>query len=46
VRETLGSPLLADPFHGDRWDYLFTIRRPGTAAAALQRGWCVSTATR
>lgn len=32
VRETLGSPMLTDPFHGDRWDYLFTIRRPGTAA--------------
>jgi outer membrane protein assembly factor BamE len=30
VRETLGSPLLTDVFHGDRWDYVFTIRRPGT----------------
>lgn len=30
VRETLGSPLLTDIFHGDRWDYVFTIRRPGT----------------
>lgn len=29
VREVLGSPLLADPFHGDRWDYVFTIRRQG-----------------
>lgn len=28
VREILGTPLLADPFHGDRWDYLFTLRRP------------------
>ena len=25
----LGSPLLADPFHADRWDYVFTIRRQG-----------------
>jgi len=30
VREVLGTPLLADVFHGDRWDYVFTIRRPGT----------------
>lgn len=30
VREILGTPLLADPFHAERWDYLFTIRRPGT----------------
>ncbi|MDB5818434.1 MAG: outer membrane protein assembly factor BamE [Rhizobacter sp.] len=30
IRETLGSPLLTDVFHGDRWDYVFTIRRPGT----------------
>ncbi|HEY9065915.1 MAG TPA: outer membrane protein assembly factor BamE [Burkholderiaceae bacterium] len=31
VRDVLGSPLLADVFHGDRWDYVFTIRRPGAA---------------
>jgi outer membrane protein assembly factor BamE len=30
VRDVLGSPMLADAFHADRWDYLFTIRRPGT----------------
>ena len=30
VREVLGSPLITDPFHADRWDYVFTIRRPGT----------------
>lgn len=30
VRDTLGSPLLADPFHAQRWDYVFVIRRPGT----------------
>lgn len=29
VRDILGTPLIADPFHGDRWDYLFTIRRDG-----------------
>jgi outer membrane protein assembly factor BamE len=30
VRDVLGTPLLSDVFHGDRWDYVFTIRRPGT----------------
>lgn len=29
VRDILGTPLIADPFHGDRWDYIFTIRRDG-----------------
>lgn len=29
VREVLGSPLLTDVFHADRWDYVFTIRRSG-----------------
>ncbi|MEO7335545.1 MAG: outer membrane protein assembly factor BamE [Caldimonas sp.] len=30
VRDVLGSPLLSDLFHVDRWDYVFTIRRGGT----------------
>ena len=30
VRDILGSPMLTDLFHADRWDYVFTIRRPGT----------------
>ncbi|MEO5695519.1 MAG: outer membrane protein assembly factor BamE [Burkholderiaceae bacterium] len=29
VRDVLGTPLLNDVFHADRWDYVFTIRRPG-----------------
>ena len=29
VRDILGSPLLSDVFHADRWDYVFTIRRQG-----------------
>jgi outer membrane protein assembly factor BamE len=29
VREILGTPLLTDPFHADRWDYAFTISRQG-----------------
>ncbi len=36
VRDVLGSPLLTDPFHADRWDYVFTIRRQG-APAQLRR---------
>jgi len=31
VRDILGSPLLTDIFHADRWDYVFTIKRAGTA---------------
>ncbi len=30
VRDILGSPMLTDIFHADRWDYIFTIRRQGT----------------
>ena len=30
VRDILGTPLLTDIFHADRWDYTFTIRRQGT----------------
>jgi outer membrane protein assembly factor BamE len=29
VRDLLGTPLVADPFHASRWDYIFTLRRPG-----------------
>lgn len=29
VRDILGTPLITDPFHADRWDYVFTIRRDG-----------------
>ena len=29
VKETLGTPLLASVFHGDRWDYVFTLKRQG-----------------
>jgi outer membrane protein assembly factor BamE len=27
VRFLLGTPMLTDLFHGDRWDYTYTIRR-------------------
>ena len=36
VRDVLGSPLLVDLFHADRWDYVFTIRRQG-APVQLRR---------
>ena len=29
VRDVLGTPLVSDPFHANRWDYIFTLRRPG-----------------
>jgi outer membrane protein assembly factor BamE len=32
VREILGTPLLTDIFHENRWDYVFTIARQGVPA--------------
>lgn len=29
VQAILGTPMLADPFHADRWDYIFAMRRTG-----------------
>jgi outer membrane protein assembly factor BamE len=29
VRFALGTPLLADPFHKDRWDYVFSLSAGG-----------------
>jgi outer membrane protein assembly factor BamE len=29
VRDVLGTPLVTDIFHADRWDYVFTLRRKG-----------------
>jgi outer membrane protein assembly factor BamE len=34
VRDLLGSPLVADPFHAQRWDYVFLLQRQG---ASVQR---------
>lgn len=31
IRELLGTPLLTDIFHADRWDYVFTLHRQGVA---------------
>ena len=32
VRQILGTPLVTSLFHGDRWDYVFTLKRQGVAA--------------
>ena len=32
VTKTLGSPLVTDPFHADRWDYYFYRKRGETGA--------------
>ena len=29
VKNILGTPLLTDVFHADRWDYVFTLKRQG-----------------
>ena len=31
VRQLLGTPLLMDPFHGNRWDYYFSTEVRGRA---------------
>ncbi len=36
VRFVLGTPLLVDPFHADRWDYVF-MRTPQNSTALEQR---------
>jgi outer membrane protein assembly factor BamE len=33
ARNILGTPLLTDLFHSERWDYVFTIEKDGKAAA-------------
>jgi outer membrane protein assembly factor BamE len=35
VRNILGTPLLADVFHTNRWDYVFTMERDGVRSKAL-----------
>ena len=36
VRDTLGTPLLTSVFHGDRWDYVFTMKRQGVEAQSYR----------
>jgi outer membrane protein assembly factor BamE len=33
VRFVLGTPLIADPFHADRWDYVYAYERKGRIVA-------------
>jgi outer membrane protein assembly factor BamE len=35
VRDVLGSPLLTDMFHANRWDYIFMLTRQGTPSKRL-----------
>jgi outer membrane protein assembly factor BamE len=36
VRQVLGTPLVTSLFHGDRWEYVFTLRRQGVAPQQRQ----------
>jgi outer membrane protein assembly factor BamE len=36
VRNVLGTPLLQDPFHADRWDYVFSLK-PGNRPTEQKR---------
>jgi outer membrane protein assembly factor BamE len=40
VRQLLGTPLLADMFHNDRWDYIFYFKR-GSTSVVQQRDFVV-----
>ena len=40
VRAVLGTPLLVDPFHANRWDYVFEIRR-GDGRQERRRFWVI-----
>ena len=37
VRFVLGTPLVTDPFHKDRWDYFYSFRRGGALKAETRR---------
>ena len=41
VKAVLGTPLLTDMFHADRWDYLFYFKR-GSTAVVQQRDFIVN----
>ncbi|MEZ2352804.1 outer membrane protein assembly factor BamE [Caballeronia sp. RCC_10] len=44
VRALLGTPLLTDMFHADRWDYVFYFKR-GSASIVQQRDFVVNFAS-
>ncbi len=37
VRFVMGTPLVIDPFHPDRWDYYYYLRRSNESAGENQR---------
>ena len=37
ARFVLGSPLVKDPFHTDRWDYVYSLRDGATGTVDQQR---------
>ncbi|MCR4332880.1 MAG: outer membrane protein assembly factor BamE [Sulfuricaulis sp.] len=37
VRFVMGTPLIVDPFHQDRWDYYYYLRRSNEASGESQR---------
>lgn len=37
VRFVLGTPLLTDPFHADRWDYVYFYQKSPTTPAETRR---------
>jgi outer membrane protein assembly factor BamE len=41
VKQLLGTPLLTDMFHADRWDYVFYFKR-GSTAVVQQRDFVVN----
>ncbi|MBF0219706.1 MAG: outer membrane protein assembly factor BamE [Gammaproteobacteria bacterium] len=36
VKQLLGTPLLQDPFHPNRWDYLFRLEHGGESGETRQ----------
>ena len=37
TRSILGSPLVKDPFHANRWDYVYSLRDGATGKVSQQR---------
>ena len=37
VRFVLGTPLLTDPFHDDRWDYFYLFKKGGAQTVETRR---------
>ena len=37
VRFVMGTPLIVDPFHQDRWDYYYYLRRANETTGETQR---------